>query len=41
VPEILISGHHENIDKWREEMALELTRQKRPDLLKKKEEKDT
>lgn len=41
VPEVLISGHHENIDRWREEKALELTRQKRPDLLDKKGEKDT
>ena len=38
VPEVLISGHHENIDKWREQRALELTRQKRPDLLLRKEE---
>ncbi len=41
VPEVLISGHHENIEKWREEKSLELTRQKRPDLLTKKEEKDS
>lgn len=34
VPDVLISGHHGNIDKWRQERALELTRQKRPDLLK-------
>ena len=33
VPEILISGHHENIDKWREEEALRITKIKRPDLL--------
>ena len=33
VPEILLSGHHENIKKWREEKSLEITRQKRPDLL--------
>ena len=32
VPDVLISGHHENIDKWRNESAEELTRQKRPDL---------
>lgn len=36
VPEVLISGHHEKIDLWRKEKALELTRQKRPDLLEKK-----
>ncbi len=34
VPEVLISGHHENIKKWREEKALEVTKKKRPDLLK-------
>ncbi len=33
VPDVLISGHHEKIDTWRKERALELTRQKRPDLL--------
>ena len=35
VPEVLISGHHENIKKWREEKALEVTEKKRPDLLNK------
>ncbi len=34
VPEVLISGHHENIKKWREEKSLELTQKNRPDLLK-------
>ena len=34
VPEILLSGHHQNIEKWRREQALEVTRKKRPDLLK-------
>ena len=34
VPEVLISGHHENIKKWREEKVLEVTKKKRPDLLK-------
>ena len=33
VPEVLISGHHENIKKWRNEKSLEITKQKRPDLL--------
>ncbi len=33
VPDVLISGHHANIDKWREEEALKDTRAKRPDLL--------
>ena len=35
VPEVLLSGHHENIRKWREEQSLEITRHNRPDLLKK------
>jgi tRNA (guanine37-N1)-methyltransferase len=33
VPEILLSGHHAEIAKWRHEQALERTRQRRPDLL--------
>jgi len=33
VPEILLSGHHENIRKWRREQALRATLAKRPDLL--------
>lgn len=33
VPEILISGNHADIDKWRRDMALEKTRRVRPDLL--------
>jgi tRNA (guanine37-N1)-methyltransferase len=33
VPEILISGHHENIAAWRQQQQLERTRQVRPDLL--------
>lgn len=36
VPEILLSGHHENIKKWRREQSLEITKKKRPELLKKK-----
>ena len=38
VPEVLISGHHENIKKWRQEKSIELTKKKRPDLFEKKEE---
>ncbi len=34
VPDVLISGHHANIDHWRDEQALELTKKLRPDLLK-------
>ena len=33
VPEVLLSGNHQLIDKWRREKALEVTREKRPDLL--------
>ena len=34
VPEILLSGHHENIRKWRQEKSIEITKKKRPDFLK-------
>ena len=33
VPEVLLSGHHENIKKWRLEKSLEKTENYRPDLL--------
>lgn len=33
VPEVLLSGHHENIEKWRRSRSLERTRERRPDLL--------
>ena len=33
VPEVLISGHHENIRKWREEQSKIITNKKRPDLI--------
>lgn len=36
VPDVLLSGHHENIKKWREEEALKNTKKKRNDLLEKK-----
>ena len=35
VPEILKSGHHENIEKWRRKEAIKTTYIKRPELLKK------
>jgi tRNA (guanine37-N1)-methyltransferase len=34
VPEILRSGNHAEIEKWRKEQALEITKKNRPDLLK-------
>ena len=39
VPDVLISGHHENIDKWRQEESEKLTRERRPDLYEKYLEK--
>ena len=35
VPEILLSGHHENVAKWQKEKALQITKERRPDLLEK------
>ena len=34
VPEVLLSGHHSNIEKWRREQSLLETARKRPDLFK-------
>lgn len=43
VPEVLLSGHHENIEKWRKEKSIKRTKNKRPDLwaeyLKRRENK--
>ena len=35
VPEVLLSGHHKNIETWRLEQAVERTRRRRPDLYEK------
>ena len=35
VPEVLLSGNHQEIDKWRKEKSLEITKKNRPDLLEK------
>ncbi|HIU83233.1 MAG TPA: tRNA (guanosine(37)-N1)-methyltransferase TrmD [Candidatus Faecicola pullistercoris] len=35
VPEVLLSGNHENVRKWRLEQARKITRERRPDLLEK------
>ena len=35
VPDVLTSGHHEKIDKWRKEKSVEKTKELRPDLFKK------
>ncbi len=34
VPEILLSGHHAEIDKWRREQARQRTRRRRPDMMR-------
>lgn len=33
VPEVLLSGHHKNIEAWRQEQSLQRTKERRPDLL--------
>ena len=38
VPEVLTSGNHQNIEKWRKEKSIEITKNRRPDLLSKKNE---
>ncbi|MDE6399093.1 MAG: tRNA (guanosine(37)-N1)-methyltransferase TrmD, partial [Clostridiales bacterium] len=37
VPEVLVSGHHENVERWRREQSERITRELRPDLLHGKE----
>jgi len=34
VPDVLISGHHQNIEKWRKEESKKITEKRRPDILK-------
>lgn len=36
VPEVLVSGNHQNIDKWRKEQSLAITEANRPDLIRRK-----
>jgi tRNA (guanine37-N1)-methyltransferase len=33
VPEVLLSGNHQQIAAWREQQSLDRTRERRPDLL--------
>ena len=35
VPEVLLSGHHKNIEIWRKQQSIEITQKNRPDLLDK------
>ena len=37
VPEVLVSGNHAEVDKWRLQKSLEITKELRPDLLKNRE----
>ncbi|QOY34446.1 tRNA (guanosine(37)-N1)-methyltransferase TrmD [Anaerobacillus isosaccharinicus] len=37
VPDVLLSGHHKNIDEWRHQEAIKRTLKRRPDLLKDRE----
>ncbi len=39
VPEVLLSGHHANIDKWRREQSEAITAERRPDLMERKNSK--
>ena len=34
VPEVLLSGHHGNIERWRKQQSDEITKERRPDLIK-------
>ena len=40
VPEVLLSGHHAKIEKWRKEQSIERTKRKRPDLYEKYMDKE-
>lgn len=37
VPDVLLSGHHKNIEKWRLEQSIQRTKERRPDLLNNQE----
>lgn len=36
VPEVLLSGHHANVEKWRHEQSMKRTLERRPDLMRKR-----
>lgn len=38
VPEVLLSGHHAEVNKWRKEQSFDITKKRRPDLINKKED---
>lgn len=37
VPEVLLSGHHGNIERWRKQQSVDITQERRPDLIKENE----
>ena len=41
IPEVLTSGNHKKIAEWQREQAEKLTRERRPDLLERKEQKES
>ena len=41
VPEVLTSGHHAKIEAWRKEQAIKLTKERRPDLMLAKSDKNS
>ena len=38
VPEVLLSGHHANIEEWRKNKSLEITKNRRPDLIERRKQ---
>ena len=36
VPEVLLSGHHGNIERWRKQQSVDITKERRPELIKEK-----
>ncbi|MFC3613688.1 tRNA (guanosine(37)-N1)-methyltransferase TrmD [Lutimaribacter marinistellae] len=41
IPEVLMSGHHGRVAQWRQDMAEEITRERRPDLWEAYKDRDT
>ena len=37
VPDVLVSGNHEKVREWRYEQSVKITKERRPDLLKKED----
>lgn len=38
VPDVLLSGHHANIEEWRKNKSLEITKERRPDLIERRKQ---